>query len=305
MPPSVSRALGTLAGLVTPTQDGFQVGTADVPSGAELPAVAEAVYTGWYLAWPGGTPSVVRERQLAPLLRAAHAGATVFQDGWVVLAVSRQSACLVGRDGEQRVVRMGDYVGLRRPGAPVAAGDEVAVNRRIDMVDASTGWWVTRSPTGDPEGPLGRLYLHPDARTVPRVVHAWTARLLAADLAWSLKCPVEPAAYRRPDTLITYIPREHASAAADLVLDLLAVAGSWLRPEVPPLTEPLGSGASYADDPGPSLSFGQHLCRALAPGVVTLAGAIERGPAGIQRLASTLAASGIDPARPWRAATIG
>ena len=74
---------------------------------------------------------------------------------------------------------------------------------------------------------------------------------------------------------------------------------------MPPLTEPLGHGASYADDPGAELSFGEHLCRALAPGVVTLAGAGRPGPAGVQRLASTLADSGIDPAEPWRAAGVG
>lgn len=305
IPGGVSGALSGLARMVAPTAAGFRVGSVDLGNGSALGAVAEAVYADWYLGVPDRDVPTSPGRPLEPLLRAAHAGATSFEPGWVVLGVAPGGACLIGRDGMRRAVRMGDYVAPGRAAVPVAAGDAVAVSRRIAGVDPATGWWVTRSPAGEPEGPLGRLYLHPDAQTAARVLHAWTARLLGTDLPWALKCPVDAAAYERPDALVTYVPRDRAPAACRLARDLVREVGALLRPDLPPLTAPVGIGASYADDPGDGSSFGQHVSRALAPGVVALARERDDDAAGVQRLLGTLAGAGIDPTEPWRAARRG
>lgn len=326
----MTRDLTRLAHLVMghPGQDG--TGSArDLPGGASDPAwasmgpeeVASALYALWYLAptderdvegpgsfgsglHPGpisgsaGHPAEPRD-DLSGVLRAAHAGSTRYSTGWVVLAALEGGACLVGRDQEQRVVQVGGYVNLHRPGVPVAPGEEAAVMRCIDRVDHATRWWGTRSELGEPVEPLGRHYLHPRLSGATRVVSGITSRLLDADCTWSLKLPIDPSGWRRPDALVVYAPRQQSARIRDVLAAVAAAEAQHLRNWLPPLTQPIGEFISYADDPGGDHSFGSHICAALAPGVRTLA---SRGQPQVDPLAvlrDSMARSGIDPVRPW------
>lgn len=284
-----------------------------------LAAIASALYGAWYLNSPAGiVPGGEREHELpsrsaAPesqrpesrddlsgVLRASHAGSTTYSAGWVVLAVLEGGACLIGRDQEQRVVPIGAYVNVHRPGVPVAPGEEAAVARLVDRVDLETRWWGTRSELGEPADPLGRHYLHPCVPGAAGIVGSITSRFLDVDFTWSLKLPIDAPAWRRPDALVVYAPRERSAEVRAVLAEVAAVRSRFLLPNLPPLTEPVGELVSYADDPAGDHSFGSHICAALAPGVLALASAVPAIADPLGLLTDALAASGIDPARPWQ-----
>ncbi|MGB8020479.1 MAG: T3SS effector HopA1 family protein [Candidatus Nanopelagicales bacterium] len=280
--------------------------------------IASAIYGAWYLDSRAeivpGRPSDDRpvgesepsdwqgagsRDDLSGVLRASHAGSTTYSRGWVVLAVLDGGGCLVGRDREQRVVPIGSYVNLNRPGIPIAPGEEAAISRLVDRVDYETRWWGTRSELGEPAQPLGRHYLHPCVPGVAGVVHGITSLLLDADFPWSLKLPIDPLAWRRPDALVVYAECAQSAQVRAALAEVASAQSRFMQPHLPPLTEPIGELISYAEDPGGDHSFGSHICAALAPGVLGLAsaGAAMADPLAV--LADALAASGVDPTRPW------
>lgn len=264
-------------------------------------AIADALYASWYLGLPADTatdptrPEQSVEPPLIGSLRAAHAGTSVFEPGWVVLATLPQGGCVAGRGAEQRVAHAGEYLAPRRPAVPVAPGEQVHVTARVDTVDPSTGWWATRSPGGEPDPPLVRIYAHPDADTVAPLVRALTGALLGAGYRWSLKASTQPIGYRRPDPVVLYVCADQAEAASRAVTAAVATAGIALQPRTPPLARMLAPGLATAHDPGADTSFGTAVCRALTPGVRALACA----PAGIEPLVDALTHAGWDPCAPW------
>lgn len=268
----------------------------------------EALYQDWYLrgaewraqgdaatvavALPGG------QRDLTGALHAAHAGATEFSRGWVVLAAQPRGMLVVGRADRQRTANAGEYASLLRPAVPPAPGEEVAVVRRIDHVDSATGWWASTSELGDPEGDLGRFYLHPRAADAPAIVASLTAELLEQAFPWSVKAAVDAESYWRADSLVVYIPRKDQAAA----LRCLAVASkrvAGLLRGLPRLTRPVSPVLAYADDPGGRHSYGTVVCHALASGVADLQSGGLRGEPAVAVLAGALQSAGIDPGRPW------
>lgn len=306
IPGHVLADLTRLADLVAPSPVGLDVGRRRLRADCPIEDVADAVYECWYLAPPVGPPqsapganAMAGRRSLAPLLRASVAAATRFETGWVVLAALDRGVCVAGKDTHQRQVRPGDYVGLGRPGAPVAPGEQLAVTARVDTVEDDTRWWATRSPAGEPSGDLGRFYLHPRADTVPSVLHRLTRRLDEAPFAWSVKCPIDPAGYRRPDSLVLFVPRPAVAQTRDLVCEVAAEAEALLVAHCPPLTLWVADGVAYADDPGPGSSFGISRCRALAPGVVAVARQALSGDEAVDTLLQALISTGIDPRAPW------
>lgn len=268
---------------------------------ADDTAIADALYASWYLGLPGDAvthparPGQSVEPPLVGALRAAHAGASVFEPGWVVLATLPQGGCVAGRGAEQRVAHAGEYLAPQRPAVPVAPGEQVHVMARVDTVDLATSWWATRSPDGEPDPPLLRVYAHPDVDTVAPLVHCLTGALLSAGYRWSLKASTQPIGYQRPDAVVLYVGADQADAACRAMSAAVATAGVALQPRTPPLARVLGPGLATAHDPGADTSFGTAVCRALAPGVRALAGP----PAGIDPLLAALTRAGWDPSAPW------
>lgn len=310
MPASVLADLTRLSTLISRDGRGVRIGETVVSLADLDEGLSDALYTEWYL---GGTPADASppsddDADVAPsagrltsCLRAAHAGSRMFEPGWMVLAKGSHGSCLVGRGDERRVVHHPEYVGLSRPGVPVAPGEQVAVTLRVDTIEEATRWWATQSPNGEPQGALGRFYLHPNAETAPAAVHELTTRLLRADFCWSLKASTETGGYQRPDAVVLYVPRVDSAAAQAVVAEV----ASRLRPETmhastPPLTLSIAPGIGYAEDPGPDTSFGTSRCRALAPGARVVADGALTGSVAVRALAESLEAAGIDPAHPWQ-----
>ncbi|MCM3659982.1 T3SS effector HopA1 family protein [Georgenia satyanarayanai] len=299
-PAHVLRQLERLAGLVAGEPAAW---AAAVPGAATL---AEALYARWYTEPPAviGPARVadppLHAGSLVAVLRAARTADRPAAEPWVVLAAAPDGSVMAQRAETVRQVRSGEYVARARPGVPPAPGELVEVLAPLEMVDAERGLWWTFTDV-PPEPPFGRVYLDARAATVGRVVRAVGDAL--GGTSHQLKCPVLPGGYARVDAVVVY----HRRADRPAVLDALrnAPLECLLDDPVPPLTCPLGPGVSWADDPGTTLSFGEHVCRALAAG-------IERSAAGwaaatveqrTGRLLSALTDAGVDPGTPWEAGT--
>ncbi len=270
---------------------------------ALLDRISNWLYADWY-SRPDPPlredPPRFRPGFLVSALRAALPAATRWQAGWVAMRSAANGACIAGRREEVRELQPGDYANVSRAGMPVMPGDGVAITARLDRYDVASGFWTARSSVGEPQRPLVRLYWAVGPTSVGPVLRWLASALDASGTRYSVKCPATVSGYLRVDTLVVYLEKTAWFGLAEVVHDVARSSRPLLRPLCPPLTLAIAHGVAYAEDPGPSLSFGQHRCRALAPAVLGLlddgAGSPE---ADVARLKEALAAAQIDAGRPW------
>jgi hypothetical protein len=313
VPPDVHEALVRLLRLVERDRHGAAtVDSAAVEPGEGAAGIADAIYGTWYTSDPGvaapewhAPPWRV---DLAPLLRAAHTDARRFEDGWVVTASSPNGRCWLTKQGASRLARPGEYANLTRPGVPPAPGERVAVVARVDWVDEPTGFWFTADPPGGPLPPLSRAYLNVRCDTVAPVLRRLTEALDQTVLPYTLKCPRTIVGYARVDALVLYHERTRTHDVRALLAGMAHDLTTLLEPATPPLTERVAPGVAFADDPGSGKSFGEHVCAALATGLVAVARTGATGESAVAALVAALETAGIDPTQPWlkaRSATDG
>lgn len=310
----VVDVLDHLASLVSlPAPGDAMVRLADTAVGPDdhdaADRLADAVYQRWYLTPPrrsGSTPKTqaglpaLGRTDLAALLRAAHADAERFEEGWLVASAAPDGHCHVTRSDVGRVVQPGEYISATRQGVPAAPGETVKVVARRDWTDHDTGFWCAQATIGPPEAPLSRAYLNVPASAIPYVLHTVTALLDAERVRYSLKCPLTAAGYDRVDSLVIYHGRRRESQLERRLIAAHATTiGKLLEEPVPPLTRRVAPGLAFAHEPTDGGSFGESRCRALARGLLAVArDGVPRGQLR-ERLIKELSSSGIDPLRPW------
>jgi hypothetical protein len=262
-----------------------------------------ALYRDWYCA-VGEKPQVHHgPRDLAELLRAAHACSTRWQDGWRVERASAQGRLAVSRGAETRVVHVIDCLPMSGCGGDIRPGDTIrVVERRCseslnpgDWVSFDAGWHARKEP-------LLRVYWNVTPDGAPRIVASLT-EAFGEGGAYFLKAPRQPAEYDRRDAMVLYLPRERFAATAPAILAAIAAAGTALADPVPPLTLRLALGVGLAEDPGAAgESFGTYRCGLIAR---ALAAAIARGAMQQQVWREGVLAAfedaGIPHQRPWAA----
>jgi HopA1 effector protein family len=308
-------------------------------------SLADWLYLHWYV-----TPAVAFDRAdmqaLGPtvggLMRASLDLPAQWQAGWVALEVTPGQTVLAGCGVQRRWLPVGDHANLSRPGAPVVPGDGLATFGLLTWVDAPTGFQGLRHWRSEPQGALVRVYLSVALPALPQVLRRLVPMLVQASvkateqgpnpgsalarpgpvLSWSLKCPSQAVGYGRVDSLVLYLERAQWPQTQRLIADLVDPLAPWLRDATPPLTQRLGRGVAFAQDPQNSQSFGQSRCLALATAVQAhLQSGLQvppqdRGPAGTsiaadgsssplcctlsrRRLKAALRRAGIDPQQPW------
>src|SRR5262249_45877349 len=135
---------------------------------------------------------------------------------------------------------------------------------------------------------------------VARLVEAITAAFEHGDLAYTLKCPTEPALFERQDAFVIYLSATVWERTAQRVRHVHERLASHLRPSVPPLTLRLGPGLAAAEDPADRRSFRHSPSPAVADGALRTVGArVPSESARVSILASSLAAHGIAADRPY------
>lgn len=263
---------------------------------------AEVLYHHWYAV---RSPHAVTSDHWAPpavsAARAAHHGAGDWADvDSEVLATGIAGVVVVGTPRGRRALCRGESVTTSgRPGFPPRVGDKVRSQHRLGGV-VQDGWWRTWGAAWDLHhpGPLDRIYLRPAGGAVVPIVNAVTSALAEAD-AWMLKVAPTADGLCRPDAVVTYLAgparvRERAAVVA-------AVSG--LTAGAPPaLTQALGDGIGWAQDPGTGESFGEVRCAAIVAAYARLGGGHASDVEWLEMVADEFRCRRIDPDAPHRSA---
>jgi hypothetical protein len=114
---------------------------------------------------------------------------------------------------------------------------------------------------------------------------------------YALKCPAQSPGFRRVDNFVAYLQQADWRDLSPKIVDALAEVP--LKDTSPPLTFPLARGVAMAEDPGNGLSFGETICRALAPAVQAMS-QTAKPDADPAPLTLALSKAGLDPTAPWR-----
>lgn len=157
------------------------------------------------------------------------------------------------------------------PTAPPQPGKIVAIAFPRERADEG-GFYFAFGETAAStiEGrPVVRFYWNVPADAAPELISKLTGVLNAHSVAFSFKCPLASAAYRRRDTATLYIARTAHDAAVPVIAEVYRALAARLRPDVPLFAKRLRPGLGFADDPGSSESFGMSRCRLLAEGLWT------------------------------------
>lgn len=281
-----------------------QVRTAyDVLRAGHDGAPADVLYTHWYAVRP--PRSAPLDPWAAPVggsARAAHDDANAWAtDDSEVVATGVAGVVVVATSTGRRALCRGEYVTTSgRVGFPPRVGDRVRVLARHGAV-VQDGWWRTWGSGWDPRldhGALVRAYLRPAEGASARLVHAVTHALHDTD-EWLLKIAASAELLTRPDSCVVYL----AGPLRERTLGVVAGAAAGLTTgEPPPLTERLGDGVGWAQDPGTGESFGEVRCAALAAAHARLGGRDVRSDEWLGTVADELGRLGIDPAAPHRTA---
>lgn len=266
---------------------------------------AELLYQHWYAARsPHASASRHWDSPAAAAARAAHRGATDWsQDDAEVVATGIAGVVVVATDRGRQALCRGEYVTTSgRPGFPPRVDDRVRMLRRLGAV-VQEGWWRTWGDGWDvknPQGPLVRVYLHPEPGAVAPLVHAVTSALAQSD-SWLLKVAPSVDGLARPDAVVVYLSgptREQQRAAV-----AAAVVG-LTNGAPPPLTERLDEGIGWAEDPGTGESFGEVRCAAIATAYTAGEGEDMSDDRWLEAVAHEFRCRGIDPAAPHRSAAL-
>jgi hypothetical protein len=109
----------------------------------------------------------------------------------------------------------------------------------------------------------------------------------------------DPNVYGRADAGVLYLERPYLPRLCDMLAAVHREIAADLRPEVPLFSRPLAPGLGVAEDPGTSLSFGQHRCQLAVRAVWA---SFLRGDTTPEQQAATCAevlrAANLDPAHP-------
>lgn len=267
--------------------------------------LASTLYERWYSGWGSdlAEPDPALPVDLVQALRAAHAGSVRFEPGWIVRSSTPDGRVVAVRGPAARVLDPADYVAEQRPGLPPRPGEPVRVTGRRDSTTAQAGYWVTWG-ADEPRGAQVRLYWNAGATGAPGLVHAITAGLAHAGVAYTLKVPAVAEGFRRHDAVVLYLESAGLMHARQALLHTHAVCAALLEPAVPALTRRLARGLGLADEPTDGESFGTSRCRTIAGAMLP---ALRAGERDVQRLAALacerFAGLGHDPERlhlnPW------
>lgn len=266
-------------------------------------APADVLYRDWYAV--RSPHAAARDRWAAPVpgtARASHGAAGHWStDELEVVSTGIAGVVVVATPRGRRALCRGEYVTTQgRAGFPPRLGDRVrAIDRNGAVVQE--GWWRTWGPGWDPRavpGPLVRVYLRPAPGMEGRLVHALTSALAGAD-EWLLKVAAGADHLARPDACVAYL----AGPTRDRLRLAVADAATGLTTgEPPPLTERLGDGIGWAEDPGTGESFGEVRCAAVATAYERLGGREVAVDEWLEVVAEELVRRGLEPAAPHRGA---
>jgi HopA1 effector protein family len=277
--------------------------TPPAPDPVFLPALEGDLYAWLYTRpTPTGAPAdFLAQRDHISALSAANNGQGSWEPGWQVVGLEPDGRFAVRKDD---ITFWVGPDGLRVRGGQPAADDYCRVRVAKEMRSLMPGFYCAigdgdESDTRDAPAPLVRFYWHLTARASVPYMAAITGRLNRRRIPFRTKVLSDPNGYGRADAGVLYMERRYLPRLGDTLAAVHREIAADLRPEVPLFSRPLAPGLGVAEDPGTSLSFGQHRCQIAARAVWA---SFLRGDTTPEQQAATCAevvrAAKLDPVHP-------
>ena len=260
--------------------------------------ISNLLYRWFYVT--GGAVAAIEDPWLAPggdeqfvgQLRASNRSVGPWQKGW---KVEVSSPLMVSRDGVTFVVRAD---AVRRSNEDPRSA-EVHVPSAYQNI--SPGFFMVLGDIDDSEAHRGRVryYFNLRPSAGPKFISGVTTLLNRAQVPFRAKVLNHPAAYRRADAAVLYVPIEFTDQALGSVARLYERLSDAMRSAVPALSRLVAPGLSFAHEPGDGRSFGEHRCDLIARGLVE---AHARGhtdaSSRVRAIEEAFDAAGVDLSRP-------
>ena len=116
-----------------------------------------------------------------------------------------------------------------------------------------------------------RVYWNCPSATAPALVAGLTEVGERHRIRYTLKCPSASHWFARVEPVVFYLGVPEWAVVKPALRGLHAQFAERLRPNVPPLTLPLGRGVALAEDPGDGRSFGESRASGVADGITVAA----------------------------------
>ncbi|HEX8052300.1 MAG TPA: lanthionine synthetase LanC family protein [Thermoleophilaceae bacterium] len=272
------------------------------PGTDPVPTLASLLYRDHYVRPHGRAPitvlDAVTDRDFQEsLIRAARPGVT-WEPGWRRAGAEGDRVTVVAPHGVRFWVAPERVRGVA-DGDPDGCAVLVPTVRRA----LAPGYFavIGREAWDAPDEPAGmvRLYWHVREQAAAALLATVQSALDGARVPFKLKVLRSPAAYRRADAAVLYVPRHRFEEARGPLRGVYAELAGRLRPSVPLFTKRLAPGLALAEDPGLGESFGQHRCRLVARALWRAHEDGHRDAASKRAaIAAAFAEAGLDPARP-------
>lgn len=276
-------------------------------------ALATALYfVGYAQLYRGQTfdpaslnSAVAPDGSFIAALAAANPSKTGWEPGWRVFQLDPNGAVHVAKGERARLLQPGRYA-FRALGRPPGIGDVVDLARERESLSQQPGLYFAFGDTvasDYDQARTARLYFNADAAGAEWLLRRIGCLLNRFRIPYSFKCPTDPRAFDRFDSVVLYLARRFVPA----VLDLLWSAGDdmevHLRQGIPLFTRALMDGLGAADEPGTGESFGQSRSRLLATALVDGWTAGRTDPASLRTaLAARFSKAGLNIERSHLAA---
>ncbi|MCK6546708.1 T3SS effector HopA1 family protein [Myxococcota bacterium] len=196
------------------------------------------------------------------------------------------------------------YARARAPkGATISQEEHVTRLARLPHVTTPGDGWVFFESPGFARDGLQRFYLN----VLPDDAAQLGARLFdaldAAEIPFRFKLPHTIDGFRRADSGVLWVAREHGAAAEEVVRRVAAELPEALTDGVPPLTRSVTRGVGAADEPiqghfDYEQSFGGSRCHIIAEGICHSPPNTSRAEV-IEYVRRNFREYGIDPDTPW------
>ncbi|MBL8814343.1 MAG: hypothetical protein JNM43_29515 [Planctomycetaceae bacterium] len=199
------------------------------------------------------------------LLRSANSGREMSRSEWKLFSLTSNGQAFVTNGETVHVAEPGDFSLRQLQNAETPEIDYVMF--RTERTSRETGFYfgMGETPADAIDRTLvSRLYFN----LAPDAALEWfrlvTKTFNRAQLPYTMKCPLNPEAFKRSDSCVLYVPRRYLSSVLIVVHPILRQLRDQLRPTTPMFTRPIVPGVGFADDPGTGESFGQHRMRLVA-----------------------------------------
>jgi len=283
----------------------------DDPVDAHWPlseTLAATLYTRVYATAVGGgsaepAESMSPDPDLLRSLEAANPGQSRVSRGWIVETLEAEGAICAVKGLRHRMASVGEFQSVGFVSQPVSPGTEVEIHVPHESTEILPDYYFVLGQTLNDQFATFetvRFYFNVSTELTIQMLAPLVSALNLYQVPFEMKCPNNPRAYTRPDTVVLYVRKQHAVLVTEILLEATEDLRDRFEDQVPLFTKRLARGIGQADDPMTGASFGQSRCRLVAEGLVLAwLTQVESAEQRYECVRQRFETAGLDLQRPW------